>query len=169
MRGSPSLCEETYRKTGIIPAHAGLTNARRTTTRPGRDHPRACGAHHVFFELPQSFRGSSPRMRGSRARVIAPSGPTGIIPAHAGLTFITCKPLCHKGDHPRACGAHCISQEIGVWPMGSSPRMRGSQCIHQENLLLAGIIPAHAGLTSVKAQSADESGDHPRACGAHRT
>ena len=34
---------------GIIPAHAGLTLVSARSHMTARDHPRACGAHLVFF------------------------------------------------------------------------------------------------------------------------
>ena len=77
------------RTRGIIPAHAGLTIRYSTYVSMTWDHPRACGAHGESFALNTSMRGSSPRMRGSHevTRLIQPI--LGIIPAHAGLTIIT--------------------------------------------------------------------------------
>ena len=50
---------------------------------------------------------------------------------------------------------------------GSSPRMRGSHLLAITDCVWAGIIPAHAGLTSQIKQNANSLRDHPRACGAH--
>ena len=71
--------------------------------------------------------GSSPRMRGKRARPQLVSSGIRIIPAHAGQTGIIGVPNRVPPDHPRACGAN-----DGVWhkpvrQSGSSPRMRGKQ------------------------------------------
>ena len=45
--------------------------------------------------------------------------------------------------------------------------MRGSLCIHLHVAGSIGIIPAHAGLTSVCHVYTLLYGDHPRVCGAH--
>ena len=151
------------------------------------DHPRACGAHIIHFIV--SFpvlgssprmrgslgdyltmiaaQGSSPRMRGSPSSTISASCKVGIIPAHAGLT---CSSIFHCGssrDHPRACGAHNDEWYRAFYKAGSSPRMRGSRRRHGSADRRAGIIPAHAGLTSSTACRGCPTKDHPRACGAH--
>ena len=65
MRGSLDVVQVERVVRGIIPAHAGLTVEVANKMRVSRDHPRACGAHHLFG-LPQiGQKGSSPRMRGS--------------------------------------------------------------------------------------------------------
>ena len=51
--------------------------------------------------------------------------------------------------------------------LGSSPRMRGSHMALTMPSVSVGIIPAHAGLTSLRTSLAKRPGDHPRACGAH--
>ena len=76
------------RKLGIIPAHAGLTSVDDGRTAESRDHPRACGAHLDGTLPDKSISGSSPRMRGSQIAAHVIPLPDGIIPAHAGLTFL---------------------------------------------------------------------------------
>ena len=70
-------------------------------------------------------------------------------------------------DHPRACGEHVIGVHLPDIPQGSSPRMRGTpppiRCI----TYIAGIIPAHAGNTSLLDMLLVSTWDHPRACGEH--
>ena len=106
-------------------------------------------------------------MRGSLGRWKDCRGPAGIIPAHAGLTLVNQAGQRHGRDHPRACGAHQVVRIIAVRRPGSSPRMRGSLLIPQIIMILAGIIPAHAGLTDFLDSLFDSQWDHPRACGAH--
>ena len=75
----------------------------------------------------------------------------GIIPAYAGSTLRRQGPHQEQKDHPRVCGEH-LSQP--VWsPLvpGSSPRMRGAPGLFRRWRLLAGIIPAYAGSTTVPA------------------
>ena len=72
----------------IIPAHAGLTNFSILYTPFNWDHPRACGAHFQADKGYYRRMGSSPRMRGSQADLLDDALGQGIIPAHAGLTFV---------------------------------------------------------------------------------
>ena len=45
MRGTLFEGFDSFRQTGIIPAHAGNTKANTSPIRVCRDHPRACGEH----------------------------------------------------------------------------------------------------------------------------
>ena len=45
MRGTPFRRHGEFRRTGIIPAYAGNTEARSTPACPKWDHPRVCGEH----------------------------------------------------------------------------------------------------------------------------
>ena len=167
MRGSHVLAEKCRANGGIIPAHAGLTNAKAACHAGSRDHPRACGAHTWSSCTKDVNRGSSPRMRGSLDMLDSIGYEIGIIPAHAGLTIEARLAFNSPRDHPRACGAHWLEYIGAIIPGGSSPRMRGSQGIGRNIAKVVGIIPAHAGLTHRLRNCLDPRGDHPRACGAH--
>ena len=132
-----------------------------------RDHPRACGAHMFLPMSAAPTAGSSPRMRGSHFVTPEPTPAEGIIPAHAGLTNHCQAYECTARDHPRACGAHIVSNDARYKVMGSSPRMRGSRCADHARAVMRGIIPAHAGLTCPASALSLRQRDHPRACGAH--
>ena len=106
-------------------------------------------------------------MRGSLERMHWRVDDLGIIPAHAGLTCRQAPLHCRRGDHPRACGAHCDAWRKMATSTGSSPRMRGSQQTVGIEKHGTGIIPAHAGLTLKRRQIITAVRDHPRACGAH--
>ena len=106
MRGSPIFDEVADDTCGIIPAHAGLTTAPTTTTTGAGDHPRACGAHIPAETTLKQMKGSSPRMRGSLGIYGRAIEKSGIIPAHAGLTYKFVPQRDKNRDHPRACGAH---------------------------------------------------------------
>ena len=147
MRGSPNQPRDDRRDDGIIPAHAGLTRGWRPAALTRRDHPRACGAHLSELHRHQERWGSSPRMRGSPILSVQKIEVVGIIPAHAGLTIFYGGSSSGKRDHPRACGAHPISNPVYGSLVGSSPRMRGSLINRIERMHWRGIIPAHAGLT----------------------
>ena len=106
MRGSLLGPSSARISLGIIPAHAGLTQASLHPVLYAGDHPRACGAHSLNCTTLTTCRGSSPRMRGSLLVHLALETNSGIIPAHAGLTLGYRRVLCRCEDHPRACGAH---------------------------------------------------------------
>ena len=167
MRGSHKLAVGSVTETGIIPAHAGLTGPIILAPRRTRDHPRACGAHACCRSASIYSLGSSPRMRGSRRQKDLLFASRGIIPAHAGLTAASGNSAMAARDHPRACGAHQMTDTRQCFRWGSSPRMRGSRNLILRRLVHAGIIPAHAGLTCVDGNGMQGAGDHPRACGAH--
>ena len=86
MRGTPYVAHEGACCRGIIPAHAGNTDALDRDLRVNGDHPRACGEHSYPTGSAVFIEGSSPRMRGTQVGVIITVGFTGIIPAHAGNT-----------------------------------------------------------------------------------
>ena len=160
MRGSHYESGRKIPDEGIIPAHAGLTWALEQQFFSPRDHPRACGAHYFLFSKFRASKGSSPRMRGSPIAGARSCCAPGIIPAHAGLT--SCCPIFigKHGAHHKGAGGIAKVQ-------GSSPRMRGSLEHTGVRLVVPGIIPAHAGLTSCIPRSMVRRRDHPRACGAH--
>ena len=106
-------------------------------------------------------------MRGSRLQRDDRRSREGIIPAHAGLTFLASFSHDPYRDHPRACGAHKCNGKETYNGMGSSPRMRGSRFKNYIQNLDVGIIPAHAGLTVCLSWPHWPRKDHPRACGAH--
>ena len=167
MRGSLSDGYRRGKAAGIIPAHAGLTGYAGVWSADGRDHPRACGAHLDEPLLLRVGLGSSPRMRGSLIADLQPLGTAGIIPAHAGLTPGHRQAGSSPWDHPRACGAHYGYTGKARAASGSSPRMRGSRFVFHNHPSGDGIIPAHAGLTIIRADGNTSRRDHPRACGAH--
>ena len=67
--------------------------------------------------------------------------------------------------HPRACGEN---GRIGVpvsLASGSSPRVRGKQCVKAFHAVQPGLIPARAGKTMCEGLSRGTARAHPRACG----
>ena len=71
---------------GIIPAYAGNTHCRRTSSTKARDHPRVCGEHTGRGDSRGVTQGSSPRMRGTPITTKKYGHAVGIIPAYAGNT-----------------------------------------------------------------------------------
>ena len=168
MRGTPRHEAGVDLRAGIIPAHAGNTEYRHSLEYVHRDHPRACGEHGTQWKSSSFFRGSSPRMRGTLNSGVENKPPLGIIPAHAGNTRGYHDRRAAGRDHPRACGEHVISLFVASPKEGSSPRMRGTRVLWPATTSTSGIIPAHAGNTSLSASKCRRHRDHPRACGEHR-
>ncbi len=106
MRGTHSRCDDSERRRGIIPAHAGNTRLYRIYLVQHRDHPRACGEHRSGALRLVKRMGSSPRMRGTLGGCASDDRLRGIIPAHAGNTSKGRESPAAPGDHPRACGEH---------------------------------------------------------------
>ena len=66
MRGTRGTATPAVRTIGIIPAYAGNTPAHGMWTQHQWDHPRVCGEHNRLPPGVDGWRGSSPRMRGTR-------------------------------------------------------------------------------------------------------
>ena len=111
--------------------------------------------------------GSSPRLRGALLPPAQWRREIGIIPALAGSTFRLLHQARHSGDHPRACGEHCVMVVNPTRALGSSPRLRGARPRSRCWPRRCGIIPALAGSTTHGRPTHTTCRDHPRACGEH--
>ena len=109
MRGTPHAPPHATPDCRIIPAHAGNTNTNMDPNHGSGDHPRACGEHELLKKQPEPGVGSSPRMRGTLCARDFAVQPYGIIPAHAGNTYLINASKVFQRDHPRACGEHRYS------------------------------------------------------------
>ncbi len=167
VRGSPSTKAGQPRSTRLIPAGAGLTNRWPGRSGARRAHPRRCGAHRAFVDLPGGVDGSSPQVRGSLRHHRRPDGMAGLIPAGAGLTWIPTGQYFGQRAHPRRCGAHAEDFPAHAPLGGSSPQVRGSRQRRGEGLRGGRLIPAGAGLTDEELLCRLPMGAHPRRCGAH--
>ena len=135
--------------------------------RPTSVHPRACGEHIEVAIDGYVWRGSSPRVRGTRILRLFNQLTERFIPARAGNTSWRGTDSQWRPVHPRACGEHRGKIGRDLVDGGSSPRVRGTRrsllCPH----LLRGFIPARAGNTLRSAAPALPPAVHPRACGEH--
>ena len=165
MRGADGQGQRGLRQEGVIPAHAGSSNARTMRKLRSRDHPRACGEQRWSCASPPCTRdhprvcgeqlclstiaatlsGSSRRVRGAVHRLVGRVDVVGIIPAHAGSRPACCSRPRGARDHPRACGEQASRRSWCRCTGGSSPRMRGTAVEHPFEPAVDGIIPAHAG------------------------
>ena len=167
MRGTPLRGMSSYVRTGIIPAYAGNTYGRYFVVANAEDHPRVCGEHQHGKQRLADYGGSSPRMRGTRARAKAERKRFGIIPAYAGNTTNDYDFDTPRRDHPRVCGEHPSYMSRGRYEVGSSPRMRGTLVFLESSYCPVGIIPAYAGNTPSTSPTVSRRRDHPRVCGEH--
>ena len=149
MRGTQHIILLQEVHCGIIPAHAGNTLFFVLSPVLFWDHPRACGEHMVGHLAGTDSVGSSPRMRGTLRFAWNTIAEMGIIPAHAGNTCRFDSMPHWNWDHPRACGEHALMVSFGAADTGSSPRMRGTRPRSSRSAVRHGIIPAHAGNTTV--------------------
>ena len=104
VRGKPGM--KTRRATTLryIPACAGEARGLRYRNRPVRVHPRVCGGSAGRQRRPDQARGTSPRVRGKRARVMIRMLYEGYIPACAGEAAADVRAVPGRQVHPRVCG-----------------------------------------------------------------
>ena len=156
---------QKYVADGLIPAHAGKTIIR-FRQRSGRTaHPRSRGENFRASSACTSDPGSSPLTRGKRNTPRHARYFRGLIPAHAGKTY-----LPHgNGDslwaHPRSRGENKLQALEHVAPLGSSPLTRGKRGELAPVVLRRGLIPAHAGKTREVAFLTGATTAHPRSRG----
>ena len=132
---------------GLIPAHAGKTEATEGGEVHAEAHPRACGENWDSFTEFTIDQGSYPRMRGKLERWHDAGNEPGLIPAHAGKTTVASLALTGNAAHPRACGENLRVWRSSSMKAGSSPRMRGKLALDLDVFGFVGLIPAHAGKT----------------------
>ena len=152
---------------GIIPAYAGSTVQPLPVGSAGQDHPRIRGEHLVIAVDWDRAAGSSPHTRGAPVLRHARRFHRRIIPAYAGSTFPSKRPLSSLQDHPRIRGEHLAGLGRVIGGVGSSPHTRGA---HRGRPACAGrarIIPAYAGSTTPLTSRRPSRPDHPRIRGEH--
>ena len=113
MRGTLHPLTFDHYYPGIIPAYAGNTMRCLRKSWLPRDHPRVCGEHDAVNWPNFAFAGSSPRMRGTLPSIGFTGELVGIIPAYAGNTSICTSRGVMRGDHPRVCGEHVLTEVDG--------------------------------------------------------
>ena len=89
----------------------------------------------------------------------------GLIPAHAGKTYVFCVTCWGLGAHPRSRGENFDNVGKDIPFTGSSPLTRGKPSTVAHNTLSTGLIPAHAGKTRQETANMLASRAHPRSRG----
>ena len=168
-RGAPAPVRWVRIERWIIPAYAGSTETVATITPPPRDHPRIRGEHGGDWGVETYPIGSSPHTRGARADESRHRRRERIIPAYAGSTVEPSEMLTAQKDHPRIRGEHTCRSSPLETPGGSSPHTRGAPACATSAPRPSRIIPAYAGSTYRRHETAAADEDHPRIRGEHST
>ena len=134
LRGTPLLLHRGVRRRRFIPAPAGNTQAAQHVVAYETVHPRACGEHSVASVQTNGWVGSSPRLRGTPPTASCLERTHRFIPAPAGNTRKPNRASRGGAVHPRACGEHAGQGWPARYPVGSSPRLRGTPYLAREFL-----------------------------------
>ena len=132
---------------GIIPARAGFTVHRHSSSPPIMDHPRSRGVYATTTWTAVIIPGSSPLARGLLGRLRRLRQVRRIIPARAGFTWIPELTVLLMLDHPRSRGVYAAAEMSADSSYGSSPLARGLPFLPSFLPSSRGIIPARAGFT----------------------
>ena len=133
----------------LIPAHAGKTSTPTAAATSTRAHPRSRGENTPSATQVSSGRGSSPLTRGKHLADRVHELAHGLIPAHAGKTRPGSSSAKRMRAHPRSRGENSLHVGHLLTWYGSSPLTRGKPAREIDLLAVRGLIPAHAGKTSV--------------------
>ena len=127
-RGKLAARQRRVPQAGFIPAHAGKTSGRSTSTGTPTAHPRSRGENVVSQISLAGGSGSSPLTRGKLNHTEPPIQQIRLIPAHAGKTSGLTIPTRDLAAHPRSRGENKRSDHTDPGPSGSSPLTRGKPC-----------------------------------------
>ena len=151
----------------FIPARAGNTAPRPSTSRARSVHPRSRGEHPMMGHMSPSQIGSSPLARGTQVpRDRARIDPR-FIPARAGNTRGQERASFRSPVHPRSRGEHAHRKMMDSLFSGSSPLARGTHLEDLRDGLLDRFIPARAGNTGSHCSMRAPRPVHPRSRGEH--
>ena len=164
-RGKPANLGPVVEQVGLIPAHAGKTATSCGKCPPITAHPRSRG-ENINSRRPLNLRaGSSPLTRGKLMNFDCEPDFSGLIPAHAGKTPESFSPIAEDAAHPRSRGENPNASTLPKRAGGSSPLTRGKQVCACVFFTGRGLIPAHAGKTTVPPSSTHCGTAHPRSRG----
>ena len=150
---------------GLIPAHAGKTEARRSARILVRAHPRSRGENGDGGNRTPRTAGSSPLTRGKPCLRSVGVSTGGLIPAHAGKTRLGHQRRPRNAAHPRSRGENRVFSQERECLLGSSPLTRGRPPANERPRGRRRLIPAHAGKTEVRDDRDVTEGAHPRSRG----
>ena len=167
-RGKLHLAATQRASRGLIPAHAGKTDTPFARAVTHAAHPRSRGENSKDGGFKWLASGSSPLTRGKPGHLQVLRKAPGLIPAHAGKTQLGRHVDSQVRAHPRSRGENAVAQVTGGSQPGSSPLTRGKPDQSLPRPHAPGLIPAHAGKTSVHAPTMRAHRAHPRSRGENR-
>ena len=132
---------------GLIPAHAGKTPGHAHLHGDRRAHPRSRGENCSPCKRGRRQRGSSPLTRGKPKSSTRQTPSHGLIPAHAGKTWLWVRVVLCVRAHPRSRGENLAVRVQRRAETGSSPLTRGKHNLPPFYAVGYRLIPAHAGKT----------------------
>ena len=150
---------------GLIPAHAGKTGVPAWTPGARPAHPRSRGENTPRGGRTRGVAGSSPLTRGKHRIPSLSHVQTGLIPAHAGKTWVGRWVALRGWAHPRSRGENVSMTARVMTNPGSSPLTRGKPRLGVRAAYGVGLIPAHAGKTNYFDHSHGLFRAHPRSRG----
>ena len=148
-RGKPGLHAGARRVPRLIPTHAGKTRCIGGQRTRRRAHPHSRGENATVWSASSGYMGSSPLTRG---KLVGPSTvrrPGGLIPTHAGKTQVDNHQPTHYWAHPHSRGENVTRHAARHSHGGSSPLTRGKLIWVRSRMNVGGLIPTHAGKTSL--------------------
>ena len=150
---------------GLIPTHAGKTDALRRYPTQAQAHPHSRGENHMPSDNGMSYSGSSPLTRGKHVECEQIPRLQGPIPAHAGKTCRSRQVQPGVSAHPHSCGENSPASGVRTRFQGSSPLTRGTLSQVSCGEAVVRLIPAHEGKTRRATKRAARLRAHPRSCG----
>ena len=153
----------------LIPAHAGKTLRAHLVVGGRAAHPRSRGENVVAASSWGGRQGSSPLTRGKRISCCKNRRAAGLIPAHAGKTYVFKRLELGERAHPRSRGENRRSRSSASRSYGSSPLTRGKLVATSTGTAPSGLIPAHAGKTLGPGLLGCAAAAHPRSRGENRS
>ena len=164
-RGKPRHGGGAWWSVGLIPAHAGKTHRLAALGFVLGAHPRSRGENGADALALVRNEGSSPLTRGKLDSQENVSLREGLIPAHAGKTSPTRRAAAPQRAHPRSRGENTLRAKSACKGSGSSPLTRGKPRRRPRSRQRPGLIPAHAGKTSMVRPIPVRRAAHPRSRG----
>ena len=165
MRGKPVSVPSDEPVGGLIPAHAGKTPACPSPFYRRWAHPHSCGENRPMNAMCAVLLGSSPLTRAKPACTMRRARCIGLIPTHAGKTGHRTRGPTNSPAHPHSCGENILAMMLDASERGSSPLVRGKRTGNGIRELVPGLIPAHAGKTTVRVLRWCSCWAHPRSRG----
>ena len=131
----------------LIPTHAGKTSGLPLVFLGLGAHPHSRGENEsVAYGIPPML-GSSPLTRGKLGRFSGEGIASGLIPTHAGKTWMRPTTASCAAAHPHSRGENPLCGEPDLRLAGSSPLTRGKRRRVRHDRGASGLIPTHAGKT----------------------